>query len=298
MASLEFGVTKTATVNGTTLVYREEGSGEPVVFVHGSLSDLRVWDQQLPEVGRKCRAITYSRRYARPSEDIPAGVDDLMLRHVDDLAAFLREIDAAPAHLVGNSWGAFISLLTAIRHPELVRTLVLEEPPVIPLFVKHTPPRLLELAKLFVTRPRAAVSLTRLVAGTFVRVQKAFEAGDNELAFQTFGAGALGREAWAQTPEARKQIARENVLTLRAQLTGEGFPPLTDEEVRGVRLPVLLLVGEHSPRFLIHLTDRLEELLPNVNRIEIPDASHVMHEENPPAVNAAILEFVARAAGS
>jgi pimeloyl-ACP methyl ester carboxylesterase len=63
-----------------------------------------------------------------------------MWPHVDDLAAFLRAIDAVPAHLVGNSWGAFIALLTAIRHPDLVRTLVLEEAPVMPLFVS-APPR-------------------------------------------------------------------------------------------------------------------------------------------------------------
>jgi len=43
-----------------------------------------------------------------------------MLPHVEDLAVFLRAIDAVPAHLVGNSWGAFICLLTAMRHPELV----------------------------------------------------------------------------------------------------------------------------------------------------------------------------------
>jgi pimeloyl-ACP methyl ester carboxylesterase len=50
--------------------------------------------------------------------------------------------------------------------------------------------------------------------------------------------------------------------------------------------------GEHSPAFILRLTDRLEELLSNVERIEIPDASHRMHEENAPAVNDAILEFI------
>ena len=107
MTSTAFGATKTATVNGTTLAYREQGQGEPVVFVHGSISDMRVWEQQLPGVGRSYRAITYSRRYARPNEDIAPEVDDQMLPHVEDLAVFLREINAAPAHLVGNSWGAF-----------------------------------------------------------------------------------------------------------------------------------------------------------------------------------------------
>ena len=73
-----------------------------------------------------------------------------------------------------------------------------------------------------------------------------------------------------------------------------GFPPLSEGDVRGVRVPTLLVTGEHSPTWLLHLTDVLEELLPDVERIEIPEASHVMHEENPQAVNEAILGFVGR----
>ena len=62
MPSNAFEDIKTANVNGTSLAYREEGEGGPVVFVHGALSDLRTWEQQLPVVGRSYRAITYSRR--------------------------------------------------------------------------------------------------------------------------------------------------------------------------------------------------------------------------------------------
>lgn len=59
--------------------------------------------------------------------------------------------------------------------------------------------------------------------------------------------------------------------------------------------PTLLLTGEHSPAFLLRLTDRLHELLPHAERAQIDGASHLMHEENAPAVNAAIAGFLARA---
>ena len=173
MTSTAFGAIKTATVNATTLAYREQGEGEPVVFVHGAVSDLRVWQQQLPTVGRSHRAISYSRRFARPNEDIDPGADDPYPQHVEDLAAFLREIGAAPAHLVGNSQGAFISLLVAVQYPDVVRTLVLEEPPVVPLFAKNTPPRPAEMLRLFATRPRTAIALFQFVSGTISPVMKA-----------------------------------------------------------------------------------------------------------------------------
>jgi len=291
MASTAFGATKTATVNGTTLAYRELGEGEPVVFVHGSASDLRAWEQQLPGVGRAYRAIAYSRRFARPNEDIDPEADDQMLPHVEDLAIFLREIGAAPAHLVGNSWGAFISLLTAVRHPDLVHTLTLEEPPVLSLFVS-TPPRTAELMRLFATRPRTAMAILKFGAGTIAPAQKAFRRGEDDEAMRTFGHGVLGKEPFEGLPEARKEQMRENLDSLRAQLLGAGFPPLGDDEVRGIRVPVLLVTGERSPSVFLRLTDRLEELLPIVERVEIPDASHVMHEENAPATNEAIVGFL------
>jgi pimeloyl-ACP methyl ester carboxylesterase len=296
MTSTDFKDAKTATVNGRTFAYAEQGQGEPVVFVHGTASDLRTWEQQLSAVGCSRRAIAYSRRFARPNEDIGPEADDQMLPHVDDLAAFLREIDAAPAHLVGSSWGAFISLLTGVRYPDLVRTLVLAEPPVLALFVS-TPPRPSELLRLFVTRPRTAGAILGFGAGTIARATKAFERGEDDKAMKIFAQGVLGKESFARLPEARKEQMRENLNAARAQLLGAGFPPLGDDEVRSIRAPVLLVTGERSPAVFLRLTDRLEELLPIVERVEIPAASHLMHEENASAVNEVIVEFFERHRG-
>jgi pimeloyl-ACP methyl ester carboxylesterase len=189
---------RTAAVDGVALAYREQGEGETVVFVHGSASDLRTWEQQLPAIATSYRAIAYSRRYARPNRDIELGADDQMLAHVDDLTAFLRVVDAAPAHLVGHSWGAFISLLTAIRHPRLVRSLVLAEPPVLPLFMS-APPRPTELLRLL-RRPRAALAILSFGAKTWVPTQKAFRRGDDEQAMERFAHGMLGKETYERLP--------------------------------------------------------------------------------------------------
>jgi len=87
---------------------------------------------------------------------------------------------------------------------------------------------------------------------------------------------------------------RENVNTLRAQLLGAGFPPLSDDDVRRVVTSTLLMTGERSPAFPLRLTDRLQQLLPNPERVEIAGASHGMTEENANAANEAILGFLAR----
>ena len=283
----------TVLVDGATLAYREQGDGEPVVLVHGSASDLRTWERQVPAISESHRVIAYSRRYARPNEDIPPGLDDQMTPHVDDLVAFLRAIDAVPAHLVGHSWGAFICLLTAIRHRQLVRSLVLQEPPVLSLFTS-TPPRPREVLPLLVRRPRTALAILEFGARTIAPARRAFRRGDDDAALETFAHGVLGKDTYERLPDERWQQARENLNTLRAQLLGAGFPPLSEDDVRGVRVPTLLMTGDRSPAFLLRLTERLEALLPNAERIEIADASHAMQEEKPSAVNAAILGFLAR----
>lgn len=288
-----FDGVRTAAVDGIALAYREQGEGEPIVFVHGSASDLRTWGQQLPAIGTRYRAIAYSRRYAPPNKDIEPGADDQMLPHVDDLAALLRLIGAAPAHLVGHSWGGFICLLAAIRHPEMVRSLVLQEPPVLSLFVS-TPPRLRELCPLLVRRPRTALAILEFGARTIAPAQRAFRRGDDDRALKAFAEGVLGKATYERLPEERKQQARENLGTLRAQLLGAGFPPLDEEDVRDVRVPTLLMAGQRSPAFLLRLTEHLQRLLPNAERVDIAGASHAMQEENPSAVNEAILAFVAR----
>lgn len=297
MTSATFESIRTVEVNGTTLAYREQGSGAPVVFVHGTAGDLRIWTQQLPAVGRSYRAIAYSRRFARPNEDIAPDADDQMLPHVEDLASFLRVVGAAPAHLVGSSWGAFICLLTAIRHPELVGSLALAEPPVVSLFAS-TPPRPAELVRLLASRPRTGMAFLRFATGTLLPAQSAFRRGDDEGAMRIFCMGVLGADAYGRLSEASRQVVRENLGAARAQLLGAGFPPLHTDQVRAVRVPTLLMTGEHSPAFFLRLTDRLEELIPNVERIEIPGASHNMYEANAPAVNEAIVAFVARHQGS
>jgi pimeloyl-ACP methyl ester carboxylesterase len=91
--------------------------------------DLRTWERQLSPIGASYRAIAYSRRYARPNQDIKPSADDQMLPHVDGLVAFLRLLAAAPcadtSHLMHEENAAavnraildFLSRTTAARRP-------------------------------------------------------------------------------------------------------------------------------------------------------------------------------------
>lgn len=289
--AIAFDELKTVTANGVSLAYCDDYAGEPVVLIHGSSSDIRTWDRQLPAIGEKHRAIAYSRRYARPNVDIALGQDDQMLPHVEDLAAFLDGLGISRAHLVGHSWGGFIALLAAIRHPQIVRSLVLMEPPVLTLFVS-TPPQPHEIFRLLLRRPRTAIAIVRFGLTALAPAVRAYRRGDDEAAMRAFGHGVFGKASFENISPERKQQARDNVGADRAQVLGAGLPPISDDEVRRVSVPVMLIVGDRSPAIMRLMSDHLDEILPNSRKVFIANASHLMHEDNPKAVNDVIMKFL------
>lgn len=293
----EPGDYKTVSVNGAELAYLERGSGDPVILVHGSISDLRIWEKQMAAVSADHRAIAYSRRYAWPNAAIVDGADDPMWAHADDLAELIRRLDAGPAHLMGNSRGGFICLLTALRYPELVRSIAVEEPPVMPLLVSNHP-KPAEILKLLLTSSRSGAALLRFFGTGMGPAIKAFKKGDVENAVRVFARGVLGPEVYDKLPVEVKNAMQANGRLLSAELLGEGFPAFSERDARRITAPTLLLSGEKSPALFRRLTDRLGELLPNATRVDIPGASHLMHYENATDTNRALLGFITRHPGS
>src|SRR5690242_19161175 len=93
-------------VNGVDLASVERGRGDPVLFVHGSLGDYRLWGGQLAPFGEQYRAVAYSRRYHWPNAQPAEGATYPVAQHVADLGALIEALDLAPAHIVGSSYGA------------------------------------------------------------------------------------------------------------------------------------------------------------------------------------------------
>jgi len=291
-----FDAARPVAVNGTRLAVVEDGRGDSVVFVHGGVSDMRTWQGLAPALSDAGRVIVYSRRYARPNPDIPDGAEDPVDTHVEDLLALFTALDAAPAVLVGHSWGGLVALLAAIRQPEAVRGLVLMEPPALALWL-GAPPRSGRLARLFVRDPAAALAVIRFVATAVVPARRAFRRGDDGAALAAVGRGILGGDAFGRLPGPRWQQVLDNRAADRAQLMGAGFPSLPISAMRSLAVPVVLLTGERSPALFGRLTATVEALLPDARRSVVPRASHIMHEDNPQVVEAEIRGFLARLSG-
>ena len=115
------------TVNGVTLNYVEEGEGEPVVFVHGSISDHRVFEGQREAIAEDYQYIAYTRRYFGDQPWPDEGENSGDETHAADLIAFVEGLDRGPVHLVGWSGGGSLAILAALERPDLFRSMVLYE---------------------------------------------------------------------------------------------------------------------------------------------------------------------------
>lgn len=116
-------------IAGYNLEYVDTGEGEPIVFVHGAISDYRTWSAYQKPIADSARYISYSRRHYG-SQDWPETVptEDDQKQHASDLAALIKSLDVGPVHLV--SWsnsGKTIAILGA-THPELIKSITQYEP--------------------------------------------------------------------------------------------------------------------------------------------------------------------------
>ncbi len=279
-------------VNGAELAYVEVGTGQPIVLVHGGFNDLTIWEQQVPALAERYRAIAYSRRYAWPNEEIPDGVADEADAHADDLACLLQTLELGPAHLVGHSYGAGICMIAALRQPELVRTLVLMEPGMVPSL--SMPPRPPELLKLLLTRPRLGKAMIGFWT-KFAPSTAALKRGDTEQAIRvSVDWLSLEPSFYDRLPGEVKRHLGANSKILRSIFLGKGAPPFGEDNVRRISQPTLLVTGERSHAYIQRTTDLLANLLPNVQRAVVPNAAHTLQFQNSAGLNQAILGFLDR----
>ena len=115
-----------ASVNGLEMYYEVHGAGRPLVLLHGALMTIESSGELLPSLAETRRVIAVEQQAHGRTADIdrPFGYEQM----ADDTAALLRELGIEGADLFGYSMGGAIALQVAIRHPELVRELVLAAP--------------------------------------------------------------------------------------------------------------------------------------------------------------------------
>jgi pimeloyl-ACP methyl ester carboxylesterase len=267
-------------VNDYEINYLDIGDGEAVVFVHGGLGDYRTWMAQMDAFSRNYRVIAVSRRYAYPNKQQKIDSNDYSVTpHAEDLAQLLKTLDLGPVHLVGHSYGAFTSLLTALEHPELLRSLTLGEPPVMSLLA-HS--------------PEGGVAGSEFVQNVLAPTAEAFLSANDQKAVELFIGGVLGDgEYFSHASQEQKELMMANAFGLRGViLTEKPFPLLNCDSVSNLQTPTLLIKGDRSPKLFGEIVNVLAQCIEGSELAVLSDASHGLEYENPVEFNRIVLDFI------
>ena len=197
----------------------------------------------------------------------------------EDLVALVRALGLERVHLAGISYGAYTVLLTTLRHPEVVRSAILVEPPLM-----GWAPDL----------PGGAG-----LAEEFKRVWRAtgdaFRGGDREGALRISIDWFLGPGATDNLPPEFAAMLRGNLEEWRALTTStDAFPAVSRDDVRALSTPVLMISGGRTMPILKLTDDELEEQLQGERRVTVPDGTHDVCSEQPPVGGEAIRAFLSQ----
>lgn len=242
--------------DGTRLVVRRVGSGDPVVLVHGSGGGLHSWETIAGRLAPHHEAWIPARRGYAPT-DVPPGTKSFE-DETADLSAVVQaayESSGTPVHLVGASYGATLALHTASAQPRGLRSLAIFEPP---LFAAGA-----QVASLL-DRYRAAFE--RDDARTMAAVRNDVTRVPAEIA------AVLAAAAGDRTPDPVE--ARRSAIGWLHDLEALAQDDTDLERWSSISVPTLLMQGADTWEPMPTTMDALATSLPAARRIIRPGQSH------------------------
>lgn len=268
-----------------TIRYREDGTGEPLLFVHGVVVNGDLWRKVVPRLSKDFRCIVPD--WPLGSHEIPMSADaDLsppgLARLVVD---FMDALGLETVTLVGNDTGGAVCQLVATEYPDRVARLVLTS---CDLYDRFPPPVFKPLAKLVKVpgatwliaqslRPRFAQRLP-IAFGWVTKRHPERSVIDSYL--------APGRSSRGVRRDLSKVFG-----AVDARYTLEAA-----EKLKSFDKPVLLAWASEDKLFPVEYAHRLAAELPNATVKEIPDAYTFIAEDQPDLLAEAIAGFVRRPA--
>lgn len=243
-------------VNGISLYYEEHGSGEAILGIHGSLSSAAFWTEAARTLAAYGRTIVYDRRGCARSER-PDPYATNVHEQADDAAALIDALDAAPAIVIGRSYGGAVALDLALRYPDRVRALVQ-----------------LEGDGGLTLSDTAMRELAELSGHVFAAAEDDIDSVARAVVHDVMGDGA-----WEELPESMREIFTANGPAIVAELSA-GYPDVTVEQLAQVAQPTLLVAARGSRFDYAEVTSIAAAAMPSA-RVEWVDGGHMVDPADP-----------------
>jgi pimeloyl-ACP methyl ester carboxylesterase len=279
--SQSLGDAKEVQLGQGTIRYRERGTGEPIVFVHGLLVNGDLWRKVVPTLAKDFRCITPD--WPLGSHDAPMKADaDLTPPGLARLVAdFLAALDLERVTLVGNDSGGAISQIVVTEHPERIARLVLTPCDAFEVF----PPRMFRYLSVVARIPGAMFQLSQSMRIRALR-RLPFAFGwltkrpiEDEISDSYVRPGISSADVRRDTAKFLRGAKPEHTLAAAGKL-------------HHFERPVLLAWAGDDRFFALELAQRLAAEFPNA-RLEVIDGARTfVPEDQPERLTELIAAFV------
>lgn len=256
------------------LYARSVGAGPALVLVHGSAANADGWTHQIRGLKDRYRITVLDRRGTARSP-LPDGATTWSVeQHAEDLARLLEARVETPAVVCGSSFGGACVMELSKARPDLLRGVVLCEPPLPPV---ETGPAVVEA-----------------FAADF---ERRYEAEGGAAAARLFLETVLGPEDFARLPPTWLERAEAQAAQIRLDVRALGAYTPNYSALAEVRVPALALGGTRSQPYFQSTLERLRVSYPTSARLTLQEAGHMMHLDQPEAFNRTLAAFEARFLG-
>lgn len=261
---------------GRRMHYLDEGSGPPILFVHGTPSWSFEWRHAIASLSRSHRCVAPD-HLGFGLSDKPAHGAYRPVDHARRLRSLAQKLELRDVVLVVHDFGGPIGLPLALEEPGRVRHVVLANTWMWPLGAS----RKLRWLSRFVGSPLGRLLYLGLNASPRWLVPSTF-------ADRTKLTPAIHRHYLGPFPSAAERVAP---WILGRELTGSDafYGELWEQRERLAKIPASLIWGAKDPAFTLEYLEQWRAVLPGAP-VALLDAGHFPQEEQPDAVTAAIAE--------
>lgn len=281
----------TVKVNGIDLYYEVHGSGEPLLLIEGLGYSAWMWYKQIPALSQKYRVILFDNRGAG-NTDKPDSEYSIEIM-ADDASGLLRTLGTGPVHVLGISLGGFIAQELALRHPDLVKSLIL-------VSTNSGPGK---RAMRNSQHVNGLFKLWGILPGTFEMGGKAsvplgFEYGITKEDRIRYGLSlAFTPEYYMQHPEEIDRIVgwrlenpQPGYAWTRQLLAGMNFD--SSGRAENIHAPTLVLNGSEDRIVSPESARELARRIPDSRYLEIEGSGHLLFIERSDEFNDAVMDFL------
>jgi non-heme chloroperoxidase len=279
----------TVTANDLSFFYEDKGSGDPIIFCHGTMSDYRVWKSPADSLSSNYRTIAYSRRHAKPNSNPGSIMDSTIENNAADLRALIVKLGVSPVHLVGHSWGGFTAAYFACHYPDMLKSLTLNNAAIAPLILSN-PKSPAQMISLLLRSPSVAFSARHLVNESNAALA-ANDSGDARRASQLFYSGIFDKGTPLPSLDpVYTQMMIDNAGTLKETTTD--FPILTPNLLNKIKTPTLVIRGINSAKWDCKVSETAAASIPNSESAIVSKSGHFPMIENPGEYTQKLSEFL------